>query len=118
MPEQPTGAVSGCGLPCAQMVEWLRASCERQGVPVVVRDPSVVAQVAALLGQTAAVRRRGRDETIRSAARDGSQPPLRLNPVDIHGTRPGAAGSNDDMIKNGLHDSLPAVQPEGLPLRA
>jgi len=31
--------------------EWLRASCERQNLPVTIRDPSVVAQVATLLGK-------------------------------------------------------------------
>lgn len=29
---------------------WLTASCERQGVPVTIRDPGVITQVATLLG--------------------------------------------------------------------
>ena len=33
-----------------ELTAWLTASCERQGVPVTVSDPSVIAQVAALLG--------------------------------------------------------------------
>jgi hypothetical protein len=28
---------------------WLRASCERQGVPLVIRDPGVIAHVLTLL---------------------------------------------------------------------
>ena len=33
------------------VVAWVERSCAAQGVPVKVRDPAVVAQVAALLGQ-------------------------------------------------------------------
>lgn len=118
MTERPTSAASVCGLPRATMVEWLRATCERQGVPVVVRDPSVVTQVAALLGHAAAAPSVRRDETIRRATRDRSQPPPRLNPVDVQHSRAGAAGSDDGVIEDGLHYRLPTVQPEGLPLGA
>lgn len=38
------------GYPVELLREWLRTSCEAQGVPVVVRDAQVVANVAALLG--------------------------------------------------------------------
>jgi hypothetical protein len=44
---------------------WLRASCAAQGVPVHVRDPQVLVQVAALLPPVAGAR------TARSARRDG-----------------------------------------------
>jgi len=30
--------------------EWLTASCSAQGVPVTIRDPGLIAQVATLLG--------------------------------------------------------------------
>ncbi|MCA4749585.1 hypothetical protein H8Z55_17490 [Mycobacteroides abscessus] len=33
----------------AQFTDWLTASCERQGVPVTVSDPAVIAQVTTLL---------------------------------------------------------------------
>lgn len=33
----------------AQVEAWVRSSCERQGVPVVVSDPVVVARVVVLL---------------------------------------------------------------------
>lgn len=32
-----------------QVDEWVRASCQRQGVPVVVSDPDVVSRVVVLL---------------------------------------------------------------------
>jgi hypothetical protein len=32
-----------------QVAAWVKASCDRQGVPLVVTDPSVVADVAVLL---------------------------------------------------------------------
>lgn len=34
----------------AEFTAWLRASCERQGVPVTVTDPAVIAQVVTLAG--------------------------------------------------------------------
>lgn len=36
---------------------WLAASCAAQGVPIVVSDPAVVAQVAALMGGRDSARR-------------------------------------------------------------
>lgn len=42
----------------AEFTAWLTASCERQGVPVTISDPSVIEQVAALLGRPASRRRR------------------------------------------------------------
>jgi len=35
---------------------WLTASCQRQGVPVTIRDPGVITQVAILLGAASPVR--------------------------------------------------------------
>lgn len=34
----------------AEFAAWLRASCERQGVPLTITDPTVITQVATLLG--------------------------------------------------------------------
>lgn len=116
MPEQQAGPAAGYGLPPASVTAWLRASCERQGVPVLVRDPAVLAQVAALLGRHPVSR--PRTEPNRRASRDRSQPPLGPDTVDVHGSGPRAPGSDDGVIEDGLHDGLPAVQPEGLPLGA
>jgi hypothetical protein len=33
-------------------IAWLTASCQRQGVPVTIRDPGIIAQVATLVGRT------------------------------------------------------------------
>lgn len=38
------------GYPVEVLREWLAASCAAQGVPVVVRDPRIVSDVAVLLG--------------------------------------------------------------------
>lgn len=38
------------GYPVEVLRQWLAASCEAQGVPVVVRDPRIVSDVAVLLG--------------------------------------------------------------------
>jgi len=37
----------------AAFTAWLTASCQRQGVPVTIRDPGIITQVAILLGQPA-----------------------------------------------------------------
>lgn len=50
--------VTGTGFTPAQVEEWVRGSCERQGVPVVVTDPEVVCRVVVLLTGREARRRR------------------------------------------------------------
>jgi hypothetical protein len=47
------------GVSAEQVAEWLAASCAAQGVPVRVRDPQVLAQVAALLPPVAGTRTTG-----------------------------------------------------------
>ncbi|SHY54064.1 Uncharacterised protein [Mycobacteroides abscessus subsp. bolletii] len=34
----------------AEFTTWLAASCERQGVPLTITDPTVIAQVATVVG--------------------------------------------------------------------
>lgn len=41
--------MTGPGFTTAQVEAWVKASCERQGLPVVVSDPVVVARVVVLL---------------------------------------------------------------------
>ena len=41
--------MTGQGFSAAQVEGWVKGSCERQGLPVVVTDPVVVAQVVVLL---------------------------------------------------------------------
>lgn len=50
--------VTGTGFTSAQVEAWVRASCERQGVQVVVTDPEVVRRVVVLLTGREARRRR------------------------------------------------------------
>jgi len=67
--------------------EWLRASCERQNIPVTIRDPSVIAQVATLLGKPS-TRASGKQP-----ARGGSRPRT-LPTVDVAATGLDGAGIN------------------------
>lgn len=34
----------------AEFTAWLTASCERQGIPLMITDPAVITQVATLMG--------------------------------------------------------------------
>lgn len=52
----------------AEFTAWLHASCERQGVPLTISDPTVITQVAALLGTRTQKRRRRDCSTQRDAA--------------------------------------------------
>jgi hypothetical protein len=42
-----------------EFIAWLTASCERQGLPVTVTDPAVIARIATLLGTDRPVRPAG-----------------------------------------------------------
>lgn len=75
------------GYPVELLREWLRASCEGQGVPVAVRDAQVVANVAVLLGVSSP---QGRG----SEAPDGTYPG-RIEPVS------GRRFSDDDVVQHG-----------------
>ena len=49
--------MSGQHFTRAQVEAWVRASCDKQGVPVVVSDPEVVARVVVLVTGREAARR-------------------------------------------------------------
>lgn len=56
----------------ATVAAWVERSCAAQGVPVKVREPAVIAQVAALLGQvrqTASMRSGSKLDRPRTAGR-------------------------------------------------
>ncbi|MCW2651648.1 MAG: hypothetical protein QOE41_1482 [Mycobacterium sp.] len=59
----------------AEFTAWLAASCERQGVPLIVTDPTVIAHVATVLGYIGPVphraRRRRETETLDTPDRLG-----------------------------------------------
>lgn len=50
--------MTGQGFTCEVVAAWVKESCDRQGVPVVVNDPSVLADVVVLLTGREAQRRR------------------------------------------------------------
>lgn len=88
------------------LLDWLQASCAAQGVPLVLRDAAVVAQVATLLGRPPAGARRAR-----------SIAPERLDPVEVEAGSL-LAGSNDRVVEHGPDDCLPAVDAQVGPLAA
>jgi hypothetical protein len=56
-----------------EFITWLTASCERQGVPVTITDPTVITQVATLLGPpTQQARRHDRPAQRSQAAKQPS----------------------------------------------
>lgn len=66
-----------------EFTAWLAASCERQGVPLIITDPAVLAHVATLLGHHRDRRPRRRAQVGRD--QDRSDAPDRLDPTNIQG---------------------------------
>jgi len=69
--------------------EWLRASCERQNIPVTIRDPSVIAQVATLLGKSSACA--SGKQPARGGSGPRSLPTLEVATTDLDGAGINAA---------------------------
>lgn len=96
------------GYPLDVLLDWLRASCEAQGVPVAVRDARVVANVAVLLGVSSPQERgAGAGARVRVSARPpamgqdcGSQSPDGPDPGGIEPTSTGRF-CDDDVIQHG-----------------
>ena len=96
------------GYPVELLREWLRTSCEAQGVPVAVRDAQVVANVAVLLGVSspqeqgagagARVRVRARPQS--TGLGGGSEAPDGTNPGGIEAA-PARRFCDDDVIEHG-----------------
>jgi len=92
------------GYPVELLREWLRTSCEAQGVPVVVRDARVVANVAVLLGVSspqergAGVRVRARPQSMGLGG--GSEAPDGTNPGGIEAAS-ARRFCDDDVIEHG-----------------
>lgn len=87
------------GLNPQDVAAWVERSCAAQGVPVHVRDPLVVEQVRVLLtgraGRPATARQRGR-----SAQAERSQPPDRLDAVEVEVLDAGGAGADDSVVED------------------
>lgn len=96
------------GYPVDVLLDWLRASCEAQGVPVTVRDAQVVANVAVLLGVSspqergagAGARVRVRPRPQSTGLGGGSEAPDGTDPgrIEPASTR---RFCDDDMVDNG-----------------
>ena len=96
------------GYPLELLREWLRTSCEAQGVPVVVRDARVVANVAVLLG-VSSPRERGADAGARLRVRarspslglgGGSEAPDGAYPAGVEPVS-GRRFGDDDVVQDG-----------------
>jgi hypothetical protein len=81
---------------------WVHASCEEQGVPVVVRDPVVLAAVAVLVSGRAVPP--GSRSRVRRDRPAGSESPDRPHPGGLDAAGSGCAGADDGVVEHGGHD--------------
>lgn len=95
----------------AEMLDWLQASCHRQGVPVTVHDPGVIAQVAALFGQTPRPAERRRAMRL-------SSPPRRSTTIDVPQTASGNTDIDDSATPNIVQDGRLTMPSRLLPQAA
>lgn len=95
------------GLSFDALAEFVRRSCEAQGVPVKVEDVRVVSDVVTLLGGGAGGRKRS-----------GPPAPLRSEPPDgrdsgrVESLDTGGSGSDDDVVHDGGDDGCLSGQVE------
>ncbi len=71
------------GMSAEDVADWLAASCAEQGVPVLVTDPRILADVAVLL----------------SAGRS-SDPPDRSNAARVEGSAALLSGVDDGVVED------------------
>ena len=83
---------------------WVQASCDAQGVPVLVTDAGVVADVAVLLTGRAAPGGPQRFCAGPPGRPPVSEPPDGGHSVVVHAAGSWATGSDDGMIHHGGHD--------------
>jgi hypothetical protein len=96
------------GYPVDVLLDWLRSSCEAQGLPVTVRDAQVIANVAVLLGVSSPQERgAGAGARVRVRARPqltglgaGSEAPDGTYPGGIE-PAPARRFCDDDMVQDG-----------------
>lgn len=91
-----------------QVAAWTVASCEAQGLPVAISDPTVVDQVAVLL-----TGRSGRRPPERAGALAGrSQPPDRADTVGVEDATSDGGRSDDGVVEHGFDDGALAAEVE------
>lgn len=88
------------GLSADELAEFVRRSCERQGVPEFVTDAAVVAGVVVLLGGGSG----GGEAKPAPARAASSEPPDGFDSVGVEGLGAGGAGSDDGMVQDGGDD--------------
>jgi len=92
---------------------FVRASCERSGVPVKVADVLVTAQVASLLT--------GRPSRVSEAdpgGQTGSDAPNQIDALRLEGPAADLGGCDHGMVEHGAHDCVLTVEAEFGPLCA
>lgn len=102
-------AAMGCGVigrrfDDGQVLAWVRASCEAQGVDLVVTDPEAVAVVATLLTGRAGPPGRKRGSAAPAGRPAGSESPHGSDPVRVNGLRSGASWADHGMVEDGSDD--------------
>ena len=91
------------GLTDDEVRAWLRDSCARQGVPVVVVDRDALRKAGVLLGRQASV---------------SSDAPDRLNSIGVEEVPTAQSGSHDGVVEEDLDDRALAAEWEVPPLTA
>jgi hypothetical protein len=81
------------GVSAEDVAAWLAASCAEQGVLVLVTDPHVLADVAALLSAAPGSAERGR-------AVRRSDPPNRSDPARVEGSAALLPGVDDGVVED------------------
>jgi len=90
------------------LTAWVAASCQDQGVPLHVTDPTVLRQVVTLVNpRGGGDGERGR---VADPTRATSQQPLGRDPVGVQGAAAGLAGSDDRVVKDRGNDRGLSVQ--------
>jgi hypothetical protein len=97
-----------------EFTAWLAASCERQGVPLIITDPVVIARVATVLGCIGPVAHRAR----RRRDTENLDTPNWLDAVDVQAAGTRRARGNDGMIEHRPHDGVSPIQGQLGPLAA
>ena len=102
-------------LPADELASWVRSSCESQGLPVKVSDPTVMRRVGALLGAAGAgPRAQPRSGSTRTGPQR-SMAPHDADPgrVQLPGT--GLAGTDHSVVDDRGHDGVLPPEVEGVP---
>ncbi len=90
------------GLSGDEFAAWVKASCERSGVPVFVTDPGVLVQVGRLVGgRPGGSARRG---SASAAPGRGSQTPVDFDAGWVDGADSHRSGADGDVVDKCSND--------------